>query len=108
MGYSAQCDTNINNYRGFWAVILFLSLSVCVYMINKIWIKYTENPLVISFETKTSFLQDIPFPAVTICPEAKFSNYKFNYSDIVYKLENKEDVTADEYYFFYIFKMTIY
>lgn len=65
-------------------------------MMSQVWIYYQKNQIVISFETKQSFVYNIPFPAVTICPEAKFANYKFNYSSIFHKLKNKEEVTFDE------------
>lgn len=65
-------------------------------MITQIWNKYTNNPIVTGFETKTSSIYEIPFPAVTICPEKKSFNFKFNYSDIFNKIVNQQKVADHE------------
>ncbi|RZB40383.1 ASC domain containing protein [Asbolus verrucosus] len=55
-----------------------------------------ENPVVISFSTKDTPIYEIPFPAVTICPESKYKIEKFNYTDIYYKLINENETISDE------------
>ncbi|VEN56145.1 unnamed protein product [Callosobruchus maculatus] len=51
--------------------------------------RYINYPVLITFSMKESRLQQIPFPAVTICPRAKFSLSRFNATAVQDKmLEN--------------------
>jgi amiloride-sensitive sodium channel len=65
-------------------------------MFYKIWEKYENNPIVMSFATKEIPIYEIPFPAVTICPESKCANEKFNYSDVFNRLYENQSVTDEE------------
>lgn len=85
-----------NVSRVFWCFILLLSLSGCSFMIHKIWHKYKANPIVVSFGTEDQSIYEIPFPAVTICPESKCVQSKFNYSSIYEKLFNNESISETE------------
>lgn len=67
----------------------------CIYMIYEILCKYNNSPVVVSFATEDTPSYEIPFPAITVCPEAKYSSLRFNYSKIYFKVikakENKVD-----------------
>ncbi|KAJ3647271.1 hypothetical protein Zmor_024795 [Zophobas morio] len=69
-----------------WSIILLISLSGCVYMISGIARKYQITPVVVNIASEDTPLYEIPFPAITICPEAKFSSNVFNYTDFYFKL----------------------
>lgn len=65
-------------------------------MIYEIFDKYDKSPVVVSFATEDTPLYEIPFPAVTICPELKFSKEKYNHTDIYLKLQEKKQITNEE------------
>lgn len=54
-------------FSTFW--LLAFSLAVCFagYFISNIYHKYTNTPVIISFNPVSTSLLSIPFPAVTIC-----------------------------------------
>ena len=52
-----------------------------------------NSPVVVSFATEDTPLYKIPFPAVTICPEAKYDTRVFNYSDIFYRVKDGKSVS---------------
>lgn len=51
--------------------IFVISIALCVKNIMEIYEKRTERPVMISFAKSLSPTYEIPFPAVTICPESK-------------------------------------
>lgn len=46
-----------------FAIVSFLS----AYFISNLWQKWTENPIIIGMNSASTPLNEIPFPAVTIC-----------------------------------------
>lgn len=46
------------------------------------WKKWEENPVIINFNQKSSYVWEIPFPGVTICPEIKTVRKIFNYTEM--------------------------
>ncbi|XP_063917674.1 pickpocket protein 28-like [Zophobas morio] len=76
-----------------WSLALIFSLGGCMYMISEILNKYENSPVVVSFATEDTPLYKIPFPAVTICPEAKYDTRVFNYSDIFYRVKDGKSVS---------------
>ena len=61
-------------------------------MICKIMYKYENSPVVVSFATEDTPLYQIPFPAITICPEAKYNKRVFDYRDIHFQIVRNEEV----------------
>lgn len=57
--------------RAFWIIAFIVSLVGCLILINKIYVKWQESPVIVSFAEKSTPVWEIPFPAVTICPETK-------------------------------------
>lgn len=57
--------------RGFWVVAFLLSVFGCSVMIHKVYNKWQLSPVIVSFAEKSTPVWQIPFPAVTICPETK-------------------------------------
>lgn len=57
--------------RGFWIVAFLISVIGCTVMIFKLFIKWQLSPVIVSFAEKSTPVWEIPFPAVTICPETK-------------------------------------
>ncbi len=85
----------LNQYRHtlasriFWSVILALAVCSCFYFIFLNYIKWTENPYIIRVTEKWSHINNIPFPAVTVCPESKSKRNLVNVTDGFHKIANK-------------------
>lgn len=56
-------------------------------MIGKIYIKWQETPVIVSFAETSTPVWQIPFPAVTICPETKVSKEELDFSEAFRKLK---------------------
>lgn len=61
----------LNNCRLFWVTIFIVSIVLCVKNVLEINEKRQTRPVMISFAKSLSPTFEIPFPAVTICPETK-------------------------------------
>lgn len=57
--------------RAFWVMAFIISVTGCTIMIVKIYDKWQYTPVIVSFAEKSTPVWQIPFPAVTICPETK-------------------------------------
>lgn len=68
----------------------------CAHLIYQTWNKWNYNPVIVSFDDKMTSISEIPFPAITICPESKTNPSKFNYTDICKKVFNNESLTEWE------------
>lgn len=61
--------------------------------------KWVQSPVIVSFAEKSTPIWEIPFPAVTICPETKTYANKLNFTDVFNKvrfndsLDTIDDVT---------------
>ncbi|XP_059489263.1 pickpocket protein 28-like [Neocloeon triangulifer] len=51
----------------YWLVAFISGLSLSYFFIVAIWSKWEENPIIVSLDTTAAIINDIPFPAVTIC-----------------------------------------
>lgn len=70
---------------------------MCCYLINRIYKKYDQSPVIVSFSTKESPIFTIPFPAVTVCLMSKSVRTKLNYTKVIHMKEDNETVTPEEY-----------
>ncbi|KAK5641673.1 hypothetical protein RI129_010220 [Pyrocoelia pectoralis] len=68
-----------------WLVIVIGVFTICSILISKTYRKWQTSPVIVTFSTTEKPISDIPFPAVTICPEAKFNPEIFNFTDILLK-----------------------
>ncbi|EFA00686.2 Pickpocket protein 28-like Protein [Tribolium castaneum] len=80
----------------WWGVSISLSLYFCVSLIIQTYIKWETSPVIVSFATKETAVWQIPFPAVTICPESKTRASVFNYTYYFRKKRNNEPLTEEE------------
>ncbi|XP_044258411.1 pickpocket protein 28-like isoform X2 [Tribolium madens] len=65
--------------RLWWAIIFVFCLSGCSFMIYTIYEKWDKSPVIVTFATKETAIYEIPFPAITICPETKTDKKKFDF-----------------------------
>ncbi|XP_031353663.1 pickpocket protein 28-like [Photinus pyralis] len=68
--------------RVVWVGIVIFFCVCCVSLTNRTFSKWMSSPVMVTFETQETTIHEIPFPAVTICPEAKFDPQKFNITEM--------------------------
>lgn len=59
--------------RAFWILAFFCSLTGCICVILKTYDKWQATPVIVSYSEKYTKIWEIPFPAITICPENSYS-----------------------------------
>ncbi|XP_053685872.1 pickpocket protein 28-like [Sabethes cyaneus] len=64
----------------WWIIVFVLSIVSCTFLIHKIYRKWDETPVIVSFAEKTTPVWQIPFPAVTVCPQTKVHVRDLNFS----------------------------
>jgi acid-sensing ion channel, other len=84
--------------RLFWIIAFIISVTGCCVLINKIYVKWQLSPVIVSFAEKSTPVWQIPFPAVTICPEtkAKKSFIDFTKGYLAIKTSDLEALSSDE------------
>ncbi|XP_050514249.1 pickpocket protein 28-like [Diabrotica virgifera virgifera] len=80
----------------WWLIVFVIALSSCVYAILEVYNKWIRSPVIVTFATQETPIYSIPFPAVTICPEAKAKQALYNHTNIVRKIVDKKSLTEDE------------
>lgn len=93
-------------YRVWWIIAVIISMFLCSSLIQDLWEKWKESPVIISLDHRLDSIGTIPFPAVTICPLSKLSINKFNYTDTyrsILKLdgEKSRNLSNEEYSILY-------
>lgn len=85
--------------RIWWIVSFALSVFLCVNLIYTLWLKWQENPVIISFDHTLLSIGEIPFPAITLCPLTRSRMDKFNYTKVyrlMYKLDGNSSRVPNE------------
>lgn len=54
--------------------------------------KWDESPVIVTFSEKMVPIKNIPFPAITICPEVKSRKEIFNFTEVVLKIDTKASI----------------
>ncbi|KAF2901092.1 hypothetical protein ILUMI_05095 [Ignelater luminosus] len=83
-----------------WAVIITTVWCICIYLITQTYNKWVTSPVIVTFATTETPISDIPFPTVTISPEANADITVFNYTDVLIKKVLGSDVTDEEKQYF--------
>ncbi|RZC37445.1 ASC and/or SET domain containing protein, partial [Asbolus verrucosus] len=78
--------------RIWWSLVLVISLSVCTFSIYQVYKKWEQSPVIVTLANSGRPIYEIPFPAVTICPESKSDESVFNYTDIIWRWEEMGEV----------------
>ncbi|XP_069695427.1 pickpocket protein 28-like isoform X2 [Periplaneta americana] len=71
--------------RLFWLTTFLISTGVVIYYIIRVWIKWHNHPVLVSFAEVATPIWHIPFPAITICSQIKVRQSVFNYTKAVLK-----------------------
>lgn len=69
---------------------------MCLYLIFLTYQKWDRSPVIVSFATKQTPIWQIPFPSVTICPETKARQSKYNLTQMYHVIKQNSSVTDDE------------
>ena len=53
--------------RIFWFIAVLAAVAIAIYFISGVFIKWHKSPVLVSFDSEQKWINEIPFPAVTIC-----------------------------------------
>ncbi|XP_055591069.1 pickpocket protein 28-like [Uranotaenia lowii] len=66
--------------RALWIAFFALSVGGCGWLILKVYRKWDNSPVIVTFAERQTPVWQIPFPAITICPQVKVPVAVFNFS----------------------------
>lgn len=85
-------------YRLFWALIFIISMYFCTLLILQRYQKFKAVPIITSPDQFSTLISDIPFPAVTMCPEIKANISEFDWFKKFQEFhQNSNNVTDQEW-----------
>ena len=106
------CDTTIHGFRNiggdhrhwieriFWAICFIASVIMCTFVVFQTYSKWQSSPVIMTFNERLTPIWEIPFPAVTFCPETQTNVHAFNITESVLKLgkylNNFDELTVHE------------
>lgn len=119
IGWSGKCSTQIKiefdkpfilkvndfefqKFRAWWIVAIVASTVMCVYSVYDVWSNWKNDPIIVNQSPKLNLINEIPFPAVSICPYVAFASDKFNFTATyrsIHKLDGNitRDLKVAEY-----------
>ena len=68
--YTTEYGRNILE-RMMWGLVVLVAMIFGIYLTSKILTKWETSPIIISLDSASHPISEIPFPAVTICPTVK-------------------------------------
>ncbi|XP_045451415.1 pickpocket protein 28-like [Melitaea cinxia] len=80
----------------FWLLMFTCCIVFCAGLIWKLWIKWNDNPVIVSFAETSTPVWKIPYPAVTLCPEMKVMQTVFNYTEHYHLQEINPNATEEQ------------
>ncbi|KAK4873974.1 hypothetical protein RN001_013334 [Aquatica leii] len=87
----------------WWFVVILIAMTFSAVLISQSFHKWKTSPIVVTFATTETPIWEIPFPAITICPEVNAHPKVFNYTDVYLKYVNKINTTEKEDLYFQLF-----
>lgn len=82
MNYFDYVKLFIVIYRVWWIIAFIFSFLLYGFLIHNAWVKWDENPIIVTIVGKAIPVSAIPFPTVTICPETKTNVRLLNFTKI--------------------------
>lgn len=79
-----------------WIIIFIVAFVGCSIMIFSLWNKWDDNPLIVTFDNNLMNIDEIPFPAVTICSSAKAHKAHVNIFDNFLNLKNNNILSKEQ------------
>ncbi|XP_077285510.1 pickpocket protein 28-like [Arctopsyche grandis] len=77
--------------RIWWISMFIFSLITCTYLIYKVYMKWDQSPVIVSFAESPTPVWEVPFPAITICSETKSRQTSFNFTEAFHNIEKLTD-----------------
>ncbi|XP_048007454.1 pickpocket protein 28-like [Leguminivora glycinivorella] len=83
--------------RLFWFSTFVLSTALCVFMVYRSYVKYDTSGVAVTLKERLVPVNEYPFPAVTICPQPRISQKRYNYTRelLNFRLNSEDNSTAD-------------
>ncbi|XP_030745254.1 uncharacterized protein LOC115874287 [Sitophilus oryzae] len=94
-GFFYLGETRSYGERIWWLIIFLTTICICGFFIRADYVKWDSSPVIVSFATKETPIYEIPFPAITICPETKADRRLHNFTELFIKIRNKT-ITKEE------------
>lgn len=83
--------------RCIWSLWVLISFILCIILLNNVWSRWNADPMIVSLTDRAEPVWEIPFPAITICPETKSKKSVFNFTRVYHLLmKAKSDVLKKE------------
>jgi len=67
-------ETRSKGERIFWAFVVCLAISFTLYQLGTLHMQWQDHPVVTELDTVALPIEEIEFPAVTICPQGSIKN----------------------------------
>uniref|UniRef100_A0A182FU38 Uncharacterized protein n=1 Tax=Anopheles albimanus TaxID=7167 RepID=A0A182FU38_ANOAL len=80
----------------WWIATFLLSVYGCSRLIQNIYRKWDQTPVIVSFAEKSTPVWQIPFPAVTICPETKALSRYINFTEVYSQMNETYRAEMDD------------
>ncbi|CAH2043596.1 unnamed protein product, partial [Iphiclides podalirius] len=74
----------------FWLFMFICCVVLCAGLIRKVYIKWNESPVIVSFAENSTPVWQIPYPAVTVCFETKSLQTRFNFTKYYHLYMNND------------------
>jgi acid-sensing ion channel, other len=85
--------------KWFWAALIITSIVSCGFLISDLYEKWILTPVIVSVSARPTPVWQIPFPAITICPEDKVDTEVFDIVKMtpyfINKLRSKEHLDPE-------------
>ncbi|CAG9811450.1 unnamed protein product [Chironomus riparius] len=85
--------------RILWTLVLFLSVIGCAYFSYQIYNEFRQSPD-IGLKIQHIAARNVPFPAITICPQSKIRSGFVNYSKVLFAAFSQENVEKEQKKYF--------
>ncbi|XP_050090826.1 pickpocket protein 28-like [Anopheles aquasalis] len=85
--------------RTSWSLMVTVSLCCCISGIIYTHLRWQEKPLIVSFSSSSIKAWQVPFPAITICPQTRIASDVFNVTEVYLRQRhNRSLVTETEWH----------
>ncbi|KAF4523188.1 hypothetical protein B566_EDAN002446 [Ephemera danica] len=78
-----------------WIVAMLCCTVFCGIEMAKVWNRWNVSPVIITFASRPTRVEDLPFPAITICPKLQISRDDFDLFSALIKISSNESEHAD-------------
>nr|CAH7742091.1 unnamed protein product [Callosobruchus chinensis] len=95
-GFKYLVENRSRCEKYFWAILILVAIAICCILISRILLRFMSSPIMVSFSTKESPINSVPFPAVTICPVTKAKKSIFNFTKAIHDLQDGKEISDED------------